>query len=342
MEFGLAELDDSARNKLQFLSINSINNIEYHRGLDEFNPESPDDYMLYTGRGPSHGSFHIGHLPGLYIIKEFQKFLNSKIFFMISDDEKIFRDNINISEMNENTQNTIQQLNTLGLTNDNTIYHINSNGISHTHYNILIKLMSFVNINTLNNIFGIKTNIGEYFYPLYQILPCFLGKQAIIIAGKDQDPFFRLARDIARRIGHKPPIIIYTRSIPGLDGSDKMSTSVPSSLPIFLTDDMQTISQKISKVKKVGAGSLDELFTYGSNLKEDTLYQLITIFETNNENLQLIRTGYTTGFLSNVDMEYLQSLFGKKGIITKNNKTMITTYGVRTYLINLIHSILKT
>jgi tryptophanyl-tRNA synthetase len=338
MDFGLLPLDDSHSEKLSFLPSTLRGLIEYQRGLSDFDPTRPDDYMLYTGRGPSHGSFHIGHLPGIQLIKAFQEYLKTKLFFMISDDEKIFRDDIDKTKMAENVANTMDQLAKLGLTDKNTHYHINSAGISAEHYGILIRLLGMTNINTLNNIFGEKTNVGEYFYPLYQILPCFLGKQCIVVAGKDQDPFFRLARDLARRIGHKPPILLYTKSVPGLDGTEKMSTSVPTSLPIFLTDTPALVKMKIAKVKKVGAGSLDELFEYGANLEQDTLYHLLQFFEQDASRLAMITRGYTVGYSYDADeVQQLRDVCGgEKSVIVRDQKAMLTTGGLRTYVTHCI------
>lgn len=333
--FGLQNINENIKQKINFLPNNLINIIEFHRDLDTFDINK--EYYLYTGRGPSVDSFHIGHLPALLLTLELQKYIKEKIYFMISDDEKIFRDNIDRNIMEKNVISTIEQLNKIGFTHDNTIFHINSNGINKEHYNILIQLLSMVNVNQLNHIFGEKGNIGEYFYPLYQILPCFLNKnkQCIIIAGKDQDPFFRLARDLAGRLGYKKPIIIYTKSIPGLDGSEKMSTSVISSLPIFLNDTPKIINDKIFKIKQVGAGTLDELFNYGANLSIDIPYILISIFD-NSDNIILIKKAYTIGILDNEELEKLIELVSEKGVQTRKNKSMLTSFGIRTYLSKLI------
>lgn len=185
-------------NKLNFLPKNLINLLEYHRGLEEFNPDKKENYYLYTGRGPSNASFHIGHIPSLQIILEFQKFLQNKIYFMISDDEKIFRDNISIEEMQKNVDFTINQLYKIGFNKSNTNIQINSNNIDSDKYKIIIKIMNMCNINELENIFGKKSHIGEYFYVFYQLMPCFLYKAQCI----DQDPFFRLAKNIAHKLKH--------------------------------------------------------------------------------------------------------------------------------------------
>jgi tryptophanyl-tRNA synthetase len=205
----------------------------------------------------------------------------------------------------------------------------------------MLKLMGLVTTDQLAKIFGKKDNIGEYFYVFYQLVPCFLSlkSQCVVICGIDQDPFFRLARDLARRLGFKPPIILYTKSVPGLDGSEKMSTSIPSSNPIFLSDNVETIKNKIFAVKKVGAGTLDELFEKGADLESDTLIKLARLFESDKNILALIEQGYTKGFNNLIDSEQIDLInlmIPTKGIVTRNNKTMITTFGIRYYLTNLI------
>ncbi len=248
--------------------------------------------------------------------------------------------------MESNVSNTLEQLNKLGFNNRNTTFHINSKDIGTKEYNIMIKLMNLVTVEQLSNIFGKKANIGEYFYVFYQMVPCFLSpnSQCIVICGVDQDPFFRLARYLAKKIGYKPPIVLYTRNVPGLDGSEKMSTSNPTSNPIFLSDDQNTIKNKIMGIKKVGAGTLDELFESGANLNSDTLIELARLFETNKDLLNIIEKGYSLGFDNTIhedltNIEYLLNVIPEKGIKSRNNKTMITTFGIRCYLINLIINI---
>lgn len=114
-------------------------------------------------------------------------------------------------------------------------------------------MLNMVSVNTLNHIFGEKSNLGEYFYPLLQILPALSkDRQCVVVAGTDQDPFFRLAREVARRLKFIPPVVLYTRSVLGLDGSEKMSTGVPESIPIYLDDTPTEIKRKVDKISKVG------------------------------------------------------------------------------------------
>lgn len=342
--FGLQSFTEEHMNKLKQIPINLLRQVVYHRSFDEFDEKKLDAYYLYSGRGPSNSSFHIGHLQSLMFLLEFQKILQSKIYFMISDDEKIMRDNICFEDMNKHVLSTIQQLRKIGFTDENTDIRINTNGLNSKEYKLIVELMNSFSMNTLNHVFGEKNNIGEYFYVFYQMMPCFLdkNKQCIIIAGIDQDPFFRLARDVAEKLGYKKPIVLYIKNVMGLDGSEKMSTSQPETLPIFITDTLEEIKQKIMKVKHVGAGTLDELFLNGANLEQDTLVKLIRIFESKEDNINLLEEAYTIRLLKNSEKHNnLKLLVEDKCIKIRNDDVMITTQGMRIYLINLLYGIIK-
>jgi len=215
-QFGLNKFNIEDRNKLDWVEDNLLGLIEYHRGFETFDKSKLDSYYLYTGRGPSQGTLHIGHLLGLELILSISTELESKIIFMIADDEKILRDSIDVKQMELNVNDTITQLNSIGFNKSNTKFHINSKDIDSKVYQIMIKLMSFVTVEQLAKIFGKKDNIGEYFYVFYQMVPCFLSpdSQCIVICGIDQDPFFRLARYLAKKIGFKPPIVLFTKNVP--------------------------------------------------------------------------------------------------------------------------------
>lgn len=342
--FGLELFDENDLNNLSFIPSNLIKTVEFHRGFKDFDSKLPEKYYLYTGRGPSMGSFHIGHLLGLEFILEFQKYIKNKIYFMISDDEKIFRDKISDIEMKSNVTNTIDQLSKIGFNSSNTNINVNSYGLSAEQYQLVIKLMSLTTLNKLEHIFGKKDNVGEYFYVFIQMMPCFIekDKQCIIIAGKDQDPFFRLARELAKRLGVQSPIIIYTKNVPGLDGSDKMSTSVITSNPIFMSDSEIIIKNKVNLIKKVGAGTLDELFDSGANLELDVPFKLIELFDKNESNVKLIKKYYEKAQpVCNTEIELIKSLVGQKGFKIRDDLVVITTFGVRTYLSNLLVNLIS-
>ena len=326
-QFGAQRFTDAQRAELEFLPPEYRRLLYAHRGLTTSAFQRPA--FIYTGRGPSKATFHIGHLPGLRLCLAMQRYLHTPIEFMIADDEKMFRDGITPFHMTENVVATLVQLRALGYTEENTRFRINSHGLSADEYAIMIRILGMVSVHTLTSIFGEKSNLGEYFYPLVQILPCLsAGRQCIVVAGVDQDPFFRLARDLARRMGYLPPIVLYTQTVPGLDGSEKMSTSQPLSNPIFLNDCPSTIFKKVRQIRKVGAGSLDELFAYGANLAEDIPFAILSLFAEDSL-LTLVATAYTKGV---VDPEPLRVLATEKGIVERDGRYMLTSHGIRQLL----------
>jgi tryptophanyl-tRNA synthetase len=130
--------------------------------------------------------------------------------------------------------------------------------------------------------------------------------------------------------------------VPSLDGGDKMSTSIISSIPIFLSDNEEQIKNKIFMIKKVGAGSLDELFNNGCNLDIDIPYKLIELFDKNEFNVDLIKKYYQKPQNNyEKDIEVIKSLVSNKGYKIKDNFLVITTFGVRTYLTKVIIDIIK-
>lgn len=63
-----------------------------------------------------------------------------------------------------------------------------------------------------------------------------------------QDPYFRMTRDVAPRLGFPKPALLHSTFFPALQGpQSKMSASDPSS-SIFLTDTPKQIKQKVSPV----------------------------------------------------------------------------------------------
>ena len=86
--------------------------------------------------------------------------------------------------------------------------------------------------------------------------PRFEEAHCLVIASPDQDPFFRLARDAAERLGLPKPTVLYLDSVPGLeDPASKMSASDPSSC-IFIRDGPEEIRAKLRRAFSVGGETM--------------------------------------------------------------------------------------
>src|SRR4026207_335342 len=95
-------------------------------------------------------------------------------------------------------------------------------------------------------------------FPPLQAVPCFPpsiieGKPTpvLIPAAIDQDPYWRLTRDIAEKIGFCKPAQIHSKFLPSLQTVGKMSSSDPETA-IFTTDNLDVIEKKISNTFTVG------------------------------------------------------------------------------------------
>lgn len=161
-----------------------------------------------------------------------------------------------------------------------------------------------------------------------------------VVAGEDQDPFFRLARDVARRLGFVPPVVLYTQTVPGLDGSPKMSTSVEASRPIFLTDTDDTIIAAVNYIKIVGNGSTTELFERGSDLTVDIPYKIFALFCRDDSLLEIVSEAYTVGLNNPEKIAILAEIVKLSPKLIHNDRQFIGARNMRDLLIWLLKTLL--
>ena len=121
-------------------------------------------------------------------------------------------------------------------------------------------------------------------------MPC------LIPCGIDQDPYFRLTRDVAPRMKLHKPALIHNKFFPALQGSQtKMSASNPNTA-IYVTDTAKQIEKKINKHAFSGGQETLELQRkLGANLEIDIPYQWLRFFLMDKERLNEIGTKYENG-----------------------------------------------
>ena len=87
----------------------------------------------------------------------------------------------------------------------------------------------------------------------------------------------RLMRDIVRRtkaeFGFRPPASVYHKFTPSLDGSLKMSKSVPESC-IEIPEDPESVERKVWKALTGGRGSLAEQRAKGGQPERCVVFEL--------------------------------------------------------------------
>ena len=143
--------------------------------------------------------------------------------------------------------------------------------------------------------------MGKSAFPAIQAAPCFSTSFPHIFGGKkdipclipcaiDQDPYFRMTRDAAPKLGYKKPALLYSSFLPALQGvQTKMSASDGNSC-IYLNDTPNQIKNKINKHAFSGGQDSAELQREkGGNCDIDTSFQFLRFFEESDEVLEDIR-----------------------------------------------------
>ena len=272
---------------------------EMNRILDDY--EKGKKFFLYTGRGPS-GHTHIGHLVPWVFAKWLQEKFDVNMYFQLTDDEKFFsKQDLTLEETNKYAYENALDFIALGFKPENTKIIIDTKNIS-SLYPIAAQVAKKINFSNTKAVFGFtnETNIGMIFYTSLQSAPCFIEDKPVLIPlGVDQDPHFRLTRDVAPRIGKPKPALIHNIMIPALQGpGGKMSASADVGT-IYTTDEPGVVKKKINKYAfSGGQPDIDQHRKLGGNPDIDVSYQYLRIFFEHDDNrLKQIHEDYKSGKL---------------------------------------------
>jgi len=238
--------------------------------LDEY--DKKNKFTLYTGRGPS-GHTHIGHLPTWMFTKWMQDRFDTRLYFQMTNDEKfVFEPQLDLDDVRSFTYENTLDLLALGFEPENT-YIIQD--IEHIDllYEIALQVAKKVTFSAARAVFGFDNsmNIGGIWFPAMQAVPAFIhswvyGKKTpcVIPCAIDQDPYWRVTRDVAERVGYYKPASIQNRFVPGLKEGGKMSASDPMST-IFTTDTLKMAKKKVMNAFTGGRATVEEQRTLGAN-----------------------------------------------------------------------------
>ncbi len=234
--------------------------------------EKGGEVVLYTGRGPS-GPIHLGHYVPWIFTKYLQDVFKAKLYFQITDDEKfLYHREYRLKDVQKFTNDNILDIIAAGFDPHKTKIIIDIRDIN-VLYKIAVKVAKHVTFSTVKAVFGFQhsTNIGLIFFPAVQAAPCFLEEEitgenvlTLIPCAIDQDPYFRVARDIAAKLGYNKPSTLYSKFFPGLLAGGKMSSSEPESA-IYMTDTSETIKRKIWNAFTGGQPTVEEQRLKGGN-----------------------------------------------------------------------------
>ncbi len=288
-----------------------------HRELDILMKEydAGKKFALYTGRGPS-GHTHMGHLIPWMFTKYLLDAFDVPLYFQITDDEKFLcKQSLSLDQTNKMGYENALDVIALGFDPKKTFIFVDTD-YSKTLYKIAVKIAKKVTASTARSVFGFtnETNIGMYFWPALQAAPCFLPSvlagervRTLIPAAIDQDPYWRIVRDVAPKLGYPKTAAIHCIFLPALTGpSGKMSTSTGEQSTIFTTDDEKTVGKKVMKYAfSGGKDTLEEHRKYGGNPGIDVSYQWLTFLEEDDSKLKKIYDDYKSGSLLSGELKQI-------------------------------------
>lgn len=296
--------------------------------LDRYEQKKP--FFLYTGRGPSSDSMHLGHMVPFMFTKWLQEVFDVALVIEMTDDEKfLFKQALTTKDTKGFYRGNAKDIIAVGFNPKKTFIFSDFDYMGGPFYENVVKVSRQITSSTARAVFGFQDSdsIGRIHFASVQIsagfsssYPHIFGNRSdipcLIPCAIDQDPYFRVARDVAVKLKYPKPSTLYSKFFPALQGpSSKMSASNDASA-IFMTDTPKQIQKKINKYAfSGGRATLEEQKKYGGNPDVDVAYQYISFFLEDDDELKQIYDDYKSGKLMSGDLKakaikFLQDFVG--------------------------------
>lgn len=292
-----------------FFSHRDLNDI-----LDRY--EAGQKFYLYTGRGPSSTSMHLGHLVPFIFTAYLQKVFKCPTVIQLTDDEKfLFAKQPKgdgppppLEYFTELGRENARDIIAVGFELERTFLFTSTGYIGPLYPNVL-RIQRMTTYNQAKAIFGFadSDNIGKHGFPAVQAAPALSTSFPVVLKGIpdmaclipcaiDQDPYFRLTRDVAPRMGSPKPALIHSKFFPALQGDNtKMSSSIAESA-IFLNDTAKKVKTKVNKYAfSGGRTTIEEHRRLGADVDIDIPYRYLSFFLEDDVALKTIYEEYKSG-----------------------------------------------
>ncbi|CAH02267.1 tryptophan--tRNA ligase WRS1 [Kluyveromyces lactis] len=289
---------------------------DFTKILDLYEQGKP--FFLYTGRGPSSDSMHLGHMIPFIFTKWLQDVFDCPLVIELTDDEKfLFKPKLTIKDVKKFTKDNAKDIVAVGFNPEKTFIFSDLEYMGGGFYETVVRISRQITGSTAKAVFGFTDSdcIGKFHFASIQIASAFpssfpdvLGlpdkTPCLIPCAIDQDPYFRVCRDVADKLKYSKPSLLHSRFFPALQGSStKMSASDDTSA-IFMTDTPKQIQKKINKYAFSGGKvSMEEHRKYGGNPDVDVAYQYLSFFKDDDEFLKQCYDQYKSGEMLSGEMK---------------------------------------
>lgn len=318
--FGCSRIDDALVQRLEKVAGKPVHPLIRrgiffsHRDLHTLlnMVEAGKMFYLYTGRGPSSDSMHLGHLVPFIVTKWLQEAFDVPLVIQLTDDEKTLWKDLTVEQSMKMARENAKDIIAIGFDVNKTFIFANLDymGRCAAFYQNIIRIQKCVTFNQVKGIFGFGDSdvIGKIGFPAAQAAPAFsttfpfiFGNDklpVLIPCAIDQDPYFRMTRDVSPRLGFPKPALIHSSFFPALQGAKTKMSASDANSAVFLTDTPKQIKNKINKhAFSGGKPTLEEHRQFGGNTEIDVSFQLLRFFLEDDEELEKIRVSYSKGEL---------------------------------------------
>lgn len=247
--------------------------------------------------------------------KYLQDAFDVPVIVQLTDDEKFFFKNYSLEEAHAFALESAKDIIAMGFDVEKTFIFTNYDYVGKMYPNVA-KIQKQITANQVRSALGLlpsgEDNIGKYAYTAIQVAPAFSSSfpdvfgsasriPALIPCGIDQDPFFRMTREVAPRLrpeGYVMPAVLHCKFFPGLRGvNSKMVASDPTAV-VFMTDKPKEIATKINKYAfSGGRDTIEEHRRLGANIDVDVSIASLNIFLEDDAKLKQLTEAYRKGEL---------------------------------------------
>ena len=121
--------------------------------LDKY--EKGKSFYIYTGRGPSSGSMHIGHMVPFIFCKWLQDVFGATLVIQLTDDEKfLFKQDLKIDQANAFAKENAKDIIAFGFDPTKTFMFSNLDYMSGAFYKNVVKISKSITLNQSKSTFG--------------------------------------------------------------------------------------------------------------------------------------------------------------------------------------------
>jgi tryptophanyl-tRNA synthetase len=219
----------------------------------------------------------------------------------LTDDEKfLFKHELKVEQTKGFSRKNASDIIAVGFDLSRTFIFSDYSYVGGAFYENVSKISRQITYSQAKATFGFNDsdNIGKIHFAAIQASPSFSNSfphifgtasnvPCLIPCAIDQDPYFRLTRDVAQKLKYPKPALLHAKFFPALQGPQtKMSASDPNS-SIYMTDKAAQIKNKVNKHGFSGGQETEEEHRrLGGDTEVDVAYQYLTFFLEDDEELE--------------------------------------------------------